>query len=84
MEFGINRRSALLDLNYCDICSGLLIPDVMHDLLEGGLQYELKLFLRHCIVQHYFSVRTVTILVWDLTILIMSLAFIVEQKNRKL
>ena len=42
-ESGINRRSALLRLQYLDLCSGMLIPDVMHDVLEGALQHELKL-----------------------------------------
>ena len=58
-EFGINNRSALLDLDYFNLCSGALLPDVMHDVLEGCLQYELKLLLRHCINdQHYFQVHT--------------------------
>ncbi len=48
-EYGINRRSILLDLKYLDICSGSLLPDVMHDILEGALQYELKLVLQYCI-----------------------------------
>ena len=44
-EFGINKRSTLLELNYFDMCSGSLIPDVMHDLLEGALQHVLKQLL---------------------------------------
>lgn len=44
-EFGINRRSNLLDLCHFDMCSGSLIPDVMHDLLEGVLQHILKQLL---------------------------------------
>ena len=56
-ELGINRRSILLDLQYFDICQGLL-PDVMHDLLEGALQYEVKLLLNHCIGQCYFTLTT--------------------------
>jgi len=32
---------------YTDICSGMLVPDVMHDILEGVLQYECK----HLLVQ---------------------------------
>jgi hypothetical protein len=42
-------RSALMELRYFDICSGALVPDVLHDVLEGGLQYEAKLLLQHCI-----------------------------------
>ena len=31
------------------MCSGALIPDIMHDVLEGALQYEIKLMLRFMI-----------------------------------
>ena len=34
-EFGINRRSVLDELQYFKVSSGSLIPDVMHDVLEG-------------------------------------------------
>ena len=44
-EFGINRRSSLLDLCHFDMCSGSFIPDVMHNLLEGVLQHILKQLL---------------------------------------
>ena len=36
-EYGINRRSILLDLKYFDICSGSLLPDVMHNILDCPL-----------------------------------------------
>ena len=45
--YGINLRSPLLDLQYFDMCSGALVTDVMHDLLEGVLQYETKLVLQY-------------------------------------
>ena len=32
-----------------------LLPDVMHDLLEGTLQFEAKLILRHVITERYTS-----------------------------
>ena len=55
-EYGVNTRSTLLDLQYFDVCSGTLLPDVMHDILEGALQYEFKLLIQYCIrEQHYFS-----------------------------
>ena len=39
------------------MCSGALLPDVMHDVLEGVLQYEVKLLLQYCIREkRYFSV----------------------------
>ena len=34
---------------YFHVCSGALIPDIMHDVLEGALQYEIKLMLRFMI-----------------------------------
>ncbi len=34
-EFGVNHRSLLNDLSYFNVCSGGLIQDVMHDVLEG-------------------------------------------------
>lgn len=57
-EFGVNYRSQLLELRYFDICGGGLVADVMHDLLEGTLQYETKLILKHVISQHYVSYKT--------------------------
>ena len=39
------------------VCSGALIPDIMHDVLEGALQYEIKLMLRFMIRnEEYFTV----------------------------
>ena len=53
--FGINRRSILLELQHFDLCSGVLLPDAMHNLLEGILQYE---SLQHCILEEcYISYR---------------------------
>ena len=55
-SFGVNCRSLLVDLKYFDLCSGALIPDIMHDLLEGVLQHETKLMLKHFIDdEHYFT-----------------------------
>ena len=48
-EYGVNRKSVLTKLQYFDICSGALVPDIMHDVLEGVLQYETKLVLIHII-----------------------------------
>ncbi len=36
-EFGVNSRSILLERQHFDLCSGVLIPDIMHDLFEGRL-----------------------------------------------
>lgn len=35
VEYGINRRSILDELLYFKVCSGALVQDVMHDVLEG-------------------------------------------------
>ena len=48
-EYGVNRKSVLTKLQYFDIYSGALVPDIMHDVLEGVLQYETKLVLIHII-----------------------------------
>ena len=44
--FGVNRRALLSSLKYFDVTSGALIPDIMHDILEGALPLELKLMLK--------------------------------------
>ena len=38
-EYGVNGRSILMDLQYFHVCQ-CLVPDVIHDILEGALQYE--------------------------------------------
>lgn len=56
-EYGIKHESLLSDITYFDICSGALICDIMHDLLEGLLQYETKLLLIRLIEKHYFKLK---------------------------
>lgn len=57
-EYGVNRKSVLTKLQYFDICSGALVPDIMHDVLEGVLQYETKLILIHIIQScHYLTLK---------------------------
>ena len=51
-EFGVNHESLLMEIEYFDICSGVLISNVMHDLFEGVLQYETKLMLIQFIGLH--------------------------------
>ena len=37
-------------------CNGSLVPDVMHDILEGALQYEVKLMLQFMVdTERYFT-----------------------------
>ena len=56
-EYGINRRSVLDDLRYFKVASGSLLQDIMHDVLEGTLQYEAKLMLNEFLLNdRYFSV----------------------------
>ena len=55
-EHGVNSRSSLLQLVHFDMCSGALLPDVMHNLLEGALQHVLQLPLAYCIEKkRYFT-----------------------------
>ena len=50
-----------MDLKYFNLCSGALVPDVMHDVLEGALQREIKLVLQYCIVsKKYFRLSYLT------------------------
>jgi len=55
VEYGVNHRSILMDIQYFDICCGTLMSDVMHDLMEGVLQYETKLMLVQFLDKRYFS-----------------------------
>lgn len=50
----MNHRSNLLDLKYFDMCQGELVPDIMHDLLEGVLQNEVKRLILYCTGKHFF------------------------------
>lgn len=54
-EHGINRNSILNELMYFHVCDGSLLPDVMHDILEGSLQYEIKLMSQVMVNTGYFS-----------------------------
>ena len=60
VHYGINRRSIFLELKYFDICGGGLIPDIMHDILEGALVCEAKLITQHCITKNYLSFATLS------------------------
>ena len=43
--YGINRRSALLNIKFYSMCGGGLPHDAMHDILEGVAPLEIKLLL---------------------------------------
>ena len=44
--YGVNHRAVLDRLQYFDVASGALVPDIMHNILEGALPYELKLMFQ--------------------------------------
>lgn len=46
--YGIKHRSILNDLNYFKLCDSMSV-DIMHDILEGAVPYELKLFFNYLI-----------------------------------
>lgn len=46
LVYGVNRRALLSTLDLFDVVSGALLPDVMHDILEGALPLEIKLMLK--------------------------------------
>jgi len=53
--YGLHRNSILNTSNYFHIVDGLA-PDIMHDILEGSLQYDVKELLKYFIyVEKYFS-----------------------------
>lgn len=46
LTYGVNRHALLDSLQYFSVASGALVPDIMHDVLEGALPYEVKLMLK--------------------------------------
>lgn len=56
--YGINMESILNSSNYFHVVDGLP-PDIMHDVLEGALPYEIKLMLSHLLHQSYFTLKEV-------------------------
>lgn len=57
-EYGVNRDSILNELTFFHVCNGSLLPDILHDLLEGTLQYEVKLMLQVMIcTEKYFTLE---------------------------
>ena len=55
-NFGINRESILNEVPGFSVINGLH-HDIMHDLCEGVIPYEMKLLLHHCIESNYFTVQ---------------------------
>ena len=52
--YGINRRSILETVPHFSVVRNLP-HDIMHDLFEGVVPYEMKLLLTYCIENKYFS-----------------------------
>lgn len=57
VEYGINRCSSLETLPYFSVVENLP-HDIMHDLFEGVVPFELKLLIRYCVDQAYFGIAT--------------------------
>lgn len=56
VQYGINSKCIFNDLKYFHTSTGVLLPDIMHDVLEGGLQYEAKLMLKQFVYEDkYFT-----------------------------
>uniref|UniRef100_A0A1X7VRK7 Uncharacterized protein n=1 Tax=Amphimedon queenslandica TaxID=400682 RepID=A0A1X7VRK7_AMPQE len=53
---GINRNDILNTVSGFSVAKGLP-QDIMHDLLEGVLNFQLKLFIKHCIRSKYFVLQ---------------------------
>ena len=48
-----------------ELCIHRLVPDVMHDILEGALQHEAKLMLKKMLeIDKYFSLGTNFFFIW--------------------
>ena len=54
--YGLNRDSILNSLQFFHITEGLL-PDVMHDILEGVLPLAIKHVLKHLVEEKVVSIR---------------------------
>ena len=52
--YGVSRN-AILNSSQCFHVVDGLCPDIMHDVLEGPLPYEVKLLLQFCVQTGYFS-----------------------------
>ena len=47
------------ELTYFHVCDGSLLPDIMHNVLEGALQYEVKFLLERMVkCDNYFALET--------------------------
>lgn len=56
--FGIDKDSILNQSAYYHVTEGL-VPDIMHDVLEGTLSYELKELIRYLVHQKVLSLASI-------------------------
>lgn len=54
LVYGINHRALLSTLSFFDVASGSLVPDIMHDVLEGTLPLEVKVMLQVLIYMYMY------------------------------
>ena len=55
--YGVSYKSVLNESKFFHVVDGM-IPDIMHDVLEGSLQLHIKWLLKHCIIHmKYFSIN---------------------------
>lgn len=60
--YGLNRDSILNSSRYFHVVDGLA-PDIMHNILEGSLQFEVQELLKHCIqTEAYFTLELNTVI----------------------
>lgn len=57
VEYGINQTSVLEEVPEFSVTTGLS-HDIMHDLFEGVVHYELKLFFIYCTSNNFLSIET--------------------------
>lgn len=55
--YGIIERSILLDVKHFPMMDWGLPHDIMHDLFEGVVQYEIKVLLLHCLEKKMFTLE---------------------------
>ena len=55
--FGLTRDSILNSSQYFHVTEGL-VPDAMHDVLEGSLPFEIKELLKHLISDRVISIHS--------------------------
>ncbi|XP_017320801.1 uncharacterized protein LOC108264015 isoform X1 [Ictalurus punctatus] len=58
--YGVKKSSVLNSLQYQYHCTDNYDDNIMHDLLEGVVQYELKLFFEYLVKQDYVSLNTLS------------------------